>query len=159
MPETGFRIRRARVDEAGIVVSHRRAMFEEMREGSAEALDRMQETSLGFFARALADGTYAGWFAENEAGAVIAGGGVLLTPWPSNPREVHLRRATVLNVYTEPAYRRQRIARGLMETMLEWCREQGFASVNLHASEFGRRLYEEMGFVPTNEMRLTFQAG
>jgi len=38
--------------------------------------------------------------------------------------------------------------------MLEWCREAGYKNVSLHASDEGRPLYESMGFVPTNEMRL-----
>jgi len=29
-------------------------------------------------------------------------------------------------------------------------------SVNLHASDEGRTLYEKLGFAPTNEMRLKF---
>jgi GNAT superfamily N-acetyltransferase len=41
-----------------------------------------------------------------------------------------------------------------MQTMIEWCRREGFARVNLHASEDGRHLYESLGFEPSNEMRL-----
>jgi GNAT superfamily N-acetyltransferase len=41
-----------------------------------------------------------------------------------------------------------------METIVEWCRAEGFGYVSLHASKFGRRLYERMGFEATNEMRL-----
>jgi len=48
------------------------------------------------------------------------------------------RRATILNVYTDPAYRRRGIARALMETMIDWCRSEGFAHVTLHASDDGR---------------------
>jgi len=41
-----------------------------------------------------------------------------------------------------------------METIVEWCRGEGFGYVSLHASKDGRLLYETMGFQPTNEMRL-----
>jgi hypothetical protein len=41
-----------------------------------------------------------------------------------------------------------------METMVGWCRSQGFAGVTLHASDDGRHLYESMGFELSNEMRL-----
>jgi hypothetical protein len=44
-----------------------------------------------------------------------------------------------------------------MEAMISWCRGQGFRSVALHASEDGRRLYESLGFEPTNEMRLRLE--
>ena len=57
-------------------------------------------------------------------------------------------------MYTEPAYRRQGVARLLVRTMIEWCRAEGFVAVALHASKDGRPLYESFGFRPTNEMRL-----
>jgi hypothetical protein len=41
-----------------------------------------------------------------------------------------------------------------MDALIKWCRAEGFGSVSLHASPFGRPLYEQMGFLPTNEMRL-----
>jgi hypothetical protein len=41
-----------------------------------------------------------------------------------------------------------------METVIAWCRSQGFVSVALHASRDGRPLYEALGFEPGNEMRL-----
>ena len=37
-----------------------------------------------------------------------------------------------------------------METVVEWCRTERLCTVWLHASP----LYESMGFLPTNEMRL-----
>jgi hypothetical protein len=38
--------------------------------------------------------------------------------------------------------------------MIDWCRENGFINVGLHASDEGRPVYEQLGFKPTNEMRL-----
>jgi len=58
------------------------------------------------------------------------------------------------NVYTDPDYRRCGIARQLMATIITWCKQQGFARVTLHASGDGRQLYESLGFVDSNEMRL-----
>jgi ribonuclease P/MRP protein subunit POP5 len=39
-------------------------------------------------------------------------------------------------------------------TTITYCRENGWPRISLHASEMGRGLYEELGFQPTNEMRL-----
>jgi GNAT superfamily N-acetyltransferase len=60
----------------------------------------------------------------------------------------------IVNVYTEPAWRRHGLARGLMVAMLDWLRQEGYGTVSLHASDFGRPLYESLGFRSTNEMRL-----
>lgn len=60
----------------------------------------------------------------------------------------------MLNVYVEPAWRRRGVAAALMRTLLEVLAERRIRRVVLHASEEGRRLYERLGFVQTNEMRL-----
>ena len=62
----------------------------------------------------------------------------------------------ILNVYTEPEFRKRGIARQVMVTILKWLKQRGFRGVNLHASAEGRPLYEELGFEATNEMRLRF---
>jgi GNAT superfamily N-acetyltransferase len=129
-------------------------MFQDMGEGSAEDLDRMVEATAPWLAPALADGSYQGWLAETADRRVVAGGGVLLSTWPAGPHDPLTRRAVIINVYTEPEVRRTGIARRLMSLMIQWLKEQGFKSVVLHASDAGRPLYEELGFVPTNEMRL-----
>lgn len=82
---------------------------------------------------------------------------MVVTPWPAHAYDLECRRATILNVYTEPDYRRRGIARQIMETMIAWCRQQGFARVSLHASEHGRPLYESLGFEDSNEMRLNLR--
>jgi GNAT superfamily N-acetyltransferase len=56
----------------------------------------------------------------------------------------------------EPHHRRKGLARNITDALIEWCKQNGFQSVALHASEFGRGLYEKLGFRPTNEMRLVF---
>jgi GNAT superfamily N-acetyltransferase len=79
---------------------------------------------------------------------------VAVSDWPGSPDDPTGKRALVLNVYTEPEFRRQGIARRLMLAVIAWGRESGLRSLSLHASDFGRALYEELGFRQTNEMRL-----
>jgi len=67
------------------------------------------------------------------------------------------RRGNILNVYTVDKFRRRGLARELMKTVVLWCREQCVDTMILHASPSGRIVYESMGFVPTNEMRLTLK--
>ena len=40
-----------------------------------------------------------------------------------------------------------------MRHVLAWTRDEGITSVVLHASDAGRPLYEDLGFVATNEMQ------
>jgi GNAT superfamily N-acetyltransferase len=154
MAANDISIRTATPEDCAVILHHRRSMFQDMGEGSAEDLDRMVEATAPWLAGALADGSYRGCLAEDPQGKVVGGGGVLVSSWPAGPRDHYPRRALIINVYTEPEVRRQGVARRLMLLMIQWLKEQGFSSVGLHASPAGRHLYETLGFAPTNEMRL-----
>jgi len=64
-------------------------------------------------------------------------------------------QGVVLNVYTEPTWRRRGLAALLMQHVLEWAEANKVKTLVLHASGDARPLYEKLGFVPTNEMRYT----
>ena len=69
------------------------------------------------------------------------------------------RQGIILNVFTEPEWRRHGIAARLIKTIIEWSREQRLDGLVLHASDEGRALYERLGFVSTNEMRFSGNLG
>ena len=153
MPEE-IVIREAGPADITEIVRHRRRLYEELVERDARALEAMQASTSAFLEQALPAGIFRGWLAEGGAGRVVAGGGMMIVPWLSRPADPAPRRAWILNVYTDPEYRRRGIARRLMQTMIEWCRQAGFQSVALHSSDAGRPLYQSLGFKPTDEMKL-----
>jgi GNAT superfamily N-acetyltransferase len=128
-------------------------MFREMGGEYERRLAKFDRASQQYFRSALQDGSYFGLWGQID-GEIIAGGGVVIAPWPGSPLNFEPRRAWILNIYVEPEHRRQGYARIITEALVSWCRENGFQSVSLHASEYGRSLYEKLGFRPTNEMRL-----
>ncbi len=156
MTQPEISIREATPEDQATILNHRTSMFRDMREGTPEELDRMAELTGPWLARALADGSYRGWLAQDSSGRVVAGAGVLISPWPASPKDPCPRRAMILNVYTEPPLRKRGIARQLVRAALAWLKHQGFHSASLHASDEGRHLYEQLGFADTNEMRLRF---
>jgi GNAT superfamily N-acetyltransferase len=129
-------------------------MFVAMGYRDGEALKAMEATSEPFFAKGLEDGSYRAWLVENDVDEVVAGGGIVLLDHHSSPSHPQPKRPVIVNMFTEPAYRRRGLAKRLMETMIQWSREEGFGFVFLHASDAGRPLYDMLGFEPTNEMRL-----
>ena len=56
------------------------------------------------------------------------------------------KRAHLMNVYTNKAYRRQGIGRKMVEVLIEEAREKGCTEVSLDATEQGRFLYTQLGF-------------
>ena len=156
MTQAEITIREAAPSESAVILHHRRSMFRDMDEGTVEELDRMVEVARPWLAQALADRSYRHWLALDCSGQVAGGGGVLLCPWPPSPQFPCTQRAVILNIYTEPEFRKLGIARQIMQAILEWLQQQGFRAVNLHTSKEGRHLYEKLGFEATNEMRLKF---
>src|SRR5450631_663891 len=146
-------IRQASVPDIPEIVRQRRSMYEDMKYDDTAKLDAMSSLALEYLRNAMANGSFHSWLASYGE-RVVAGGAVIITPWPAHPYDLECRRATILNVYTDPEYRRRGIARQLMQTIIAWCQREGFARVTLHASDEGRHLYESLGFEPSNEMRL-----
>ena len=146
-------IREASLSDIPEILRQRRGMYVDMHYDDASAIDTMAQLTAGYLAKAMGEGSLRAWLACEDDHAV-AGGAIIISPWPAHPYDLECRRATILNVYTDPAYRRRGLARRLMRTMIDWCRREGFARVTLHASDDGRHLYESLGFENSNEMRL-----
>jgi GNAT superfamily N-acetyltransferase len=135
------------------ILRQRRAMYEDMGHVDAAALTGMVDTSRAYLTEAFVNGSFHGWLAISGE-RFVGGGAIIVTPWLSHPYDLECRRATILNVYVYPKFRRRGIARSLMNNMIDWCKSQRFAAVYLHASKSGRPLYERMGFEDCDEMRL-----
>jgi GNAT superfamily N-acetyltransferase len=147
-------IRSGTIEDQDAIAAHRRAMFYEMGYHDDVALDAMTAAFLPWLRQRMNDAEYLAWIAVGPNGAIIAGLGLWLMDWPPHMIGPGARRGNILNVYTQPPFRRQGIARRLMGVALDWCRANGIRAVILHASDDGLRLYNELGFKPTNEMRI-----
>lgn len=156
-PKGQYQLRLASAEDAPILAAHRGAMFRDMKEVDEQGASIIENASIDHLAALLEAREYFGFLVEH-LGAVVGGGGVWLRPLL--PRPGTLQGAVegyVLNVYVDPDHRRGGVARAVMRAIEEWCRERGVARVVLHASVMGRALYEELGFVDSNEMRMSLR--
>lgn len=60
-------------------------------------------------------------------------------------------RAHLMNVYTNADYRRQGIARKLVQMLIDEAKEKGVTEISLDATDSGRPLYETLGFCASDE--------
>lgn len=103
--------------------------------GVAEAEFRSRLAERDRFAAYVVDGPdglvacAAGWLERRLPG-------VLMTPDVGH----------VANICTEPARRREGLARACLEALLGWLRGAGVRRVDLHATEQGAPLYHSLGF-------------
>ncbi len=144
----------ATLEHVPVIVTHRRSMFAAMGYSGEAALDAMALAFEPWLRRKMEAGEYLAWLAVAPGQAVAGGIGLWLMDWPPHMIGAGARRGNILNVFVRPENRRQGIARQLMRAALDWCAANRIDHVVLHSSADGRRLYESMGFVPTNEMCL-----
>ena len=157
-----FFVRRTSVEDAVVIARQRARMFQDMGDISGAIFDEFLAASRQWTERAITRGEYIGWLAapKNQRDLIIAGAGVQLRQTPPHPcrppRDGQFgkgRHAIVLNVFTEPEWRKRGVAQLLMEELLRWARAEKLDRLVLHASDQARSLYERMGFIATNEMR------
>lgn len=60
-------------------------------------------------------------------------------------------RAHLMNVYTNIQYRRQGIARHMVDMLIEEAKEKGVTEISLDATVSGRALYRKCGFMDSEE--------
>lgn len=60
----------------------------------------------------------------------------------------------IWNVYVEPDYRRRGIATKLTKEAIAYLHSLNCTHAILHASVYGKPMYEKLGFIPKNEMIL-----
>ena len=159
MPEK-FRIRLTTVDDADIIAWHRARMFQDMGDLQPHLFEAFRMKSCEQLRDLIARGEYVGWLTSLKVApdTVIAGAGVHLRSVLPHPAEngatfAEGSHAIVVNVFTEPEWRRKGLAAMLLNRIIQWAREQKLDELILHSSGEGRSLYERLGFVPTNEMR------
>ncbi|MBO0695592.1 MAG: GNAT family N-acetyltransferase [Verrucomicrobia bacterium] len=105
------------------------------------------------------NGTYVGWLATpaDKPEMIVAGAGVQLQPILPRPLDVSTigegRQGTIVNVFTEPQWRRRGIAGLLLEEIIIWSKNERIDRLVLHASDEGRSIYDRLGFITSNEMR------
>ena len=114
----------------------------------------VEKESYEYYMRALETGEHIAYLVYDN-GTFIGAGGVSfyqVMPTYHNPTG---KKAYIMNMYTVPEYRRQRIAFHTLDLLVKDAREQGMTQIALEATDMGRPLYEKYGFVKMeDEMEL-----
>jgi GNAT superfamily N-acetyltransferase len=157
-----FIVRRATIADVTTIARHRAEMFSDMRTLPRSLYDDMVGQATQYLELRIVTAEYMGRLAAraDKPDEIITGAGLLkfrISPHPLDGLEgVSLaegHRGLIIDVYTERAWRRQGLARLLMEHLMAWAEMSGLETLVLHASDEGRALHERLGFKPTNEMR------
>ena len=129
-------------------------MWREIGGSSARALADHGPVYGRWLRRRMADGELVALVAVAPGGVAAGSGCVWFQPSQPRPRLPERTVPYILSMYTEPEFRGRGVATRLVNRMVALCRSRRHPRVLLHASRFGRPLYERLGFEPTPEMRL-----
>ena len=127
-----FAVRFATTADAGTIAWHRARMFQDMGEVPPDLFETFRAQAQPRIEGMLNGGQYVGWLAsfEGVTDGVIGGAGVQLyhtLPRPiSQSGEVRIadgRQGIIINVFTEPEWRRRGVAGLLMKRIIDWSRK------------------------------------
>jgi RimJ/RimL family protein N-acetyltransferase len=154
-------VRPAAPDDARELVRLRSIMLAAMAAGREPEPGRWQDIAVETLRRRLADenGRWAAFVIDKpdrpaELAACVLGVIESRLGSPENPSGEF---GYVLNVATDPGYRRRGYSRACMRALLDWFRRRGVVRVELRTSAEGEPLYRALGFAPVSAptLRLT----
>lgn len=90
-------------------------------------------------------GVYLGWLLEVNQ-TVIAGAGLVILEWGPTWHNPNPLAARIVNVFVEPAFRRQGLARQLVNRCLEETETRNITHLHLNSTDMARGLYESFEF-------------
>lgn len=117
-------------------------------------MSEVETSSREYYKRALSGGTHMAILVMDGSSFIGAGGVSYYEVMPTyhNPSG---KKAYIMNMYTNPAYRRQGIAYKTLDMLVQDAKKRGITQISLEATDMGRPLYEKYGFLPMNaEMEL-----
>lgn len=142
------KIRRATAEDIEALVEMRLALQREIGALFGDApLDGAAEANRRYLRWALPLGKLMAWVAEAEGRLVACGGMVLYSRMPG-AHGLATQEAYIMNMYTDPDFRRMGIAYELLKRMIQLARGAGARRVWLRATPMGKPVYEKAGFQP-----------
>jgi len=148
-------LRLATSDDASLIAVHRHIMFADNNFASEARFAEMDAVFKPWVRTHLTDSSYVGLLLEEEdTKEIVAGAGIFFMEFPPHWMHLEARRAYLLNFYTVPEARGKGYAKVLLKACIDLCRERSVEVVTLHASPFGRPIYEKFGFEASSEMML-----
>ena len=147
--------KRATLEDIDILTETRIEVLRAANKLSADTdMSEVERQSYNYYQKALCDRSHIAYLVFDE-NCVVGAGGVSffqVMPTYNNPSGT---KAYIMNMYTDPEYRRRGIAFKTLDILVKDIKNKGITAISLEATEMGRPLYEKYGFVAmNNEMEL-----
>ncbi|MCI6468199.1 MAG: GNAT family N-acetyltransferase [Faecalicatena sp.] len=116
----------------------------------ATDMSEVEKQSYNYYQKALYEGNHTAYLVFDKERFVGAGGVSYFQVMPTyhNPSG---KKAYIMNMYTNPEYRRKGIGYKTLDMLVQDARSKGVTAISLEATEMGRPLYEKYGFIRMND--------
>lgn len=113
-------------------------------------MSEVEIQSREYYKYALENDSHVAYLVYDEETFVGTGGISFFKVMPTyhNPSG---EKAYIMNMYTEPSYRRCGIAYRTLDLLVQEAKKRGIHAISLEATDMGRPLYEKYGFVKMND--------
>lgn len=143
--------KKATIEDLEILTETRIEVLRAANKLSADAdMSEVKKQSYDYYKRALCDDTHIAYLVFDERRFTGAGGISFFQVMPTyhNPSG---RKAYIMNMYTNPEYRRKGIAYRVLDMLVKEAKDRGITAISLEATAMGRPLYEKYGFIKMEE--------
>lgn len=147
----GFVYKRAGMEDIELLVKTRIEVLRAAnRLGDDAEMSLVEQQSREYYEEALQAETHTAYLVFDGEKIIGAGGVSFFRVMPTyhNPTGC---KAYIMNMYTNPNYRRKGIAYHTLELLIEEVKKKGVSHISLEATNMGRPLYERYGFVKMND--------
>ena len=109
-------------------------------------MGEVERQSYLYYQKALSDGSHIAYLVFDESGCIGTGGVSFFQVMPTyhNPSG---KKAYIMNMYTNPKYRRKGIAYKTLDMLIKEIKSKGISSISLEATDMGRPLYEKYAHI------------
>lgn len=144
----GIIIRKAGIDDLEELMNWRMEVLHDVFEVPAEQdMTELKQANRRYYQTMLENGGHIAAFACLD-GEITGCGGICIyqeMPSPENPSGMC---AYLMNIYVRPVFRGQGIGKIIVGWLTTQAKQLGITKIYLETSESGRKLYQNMGFMP-----------
>ncbi|MFW9828369.1 MAG: GNAT family N-acetyltransferase [Candidatus Thorarchaeota archaeon] len=142
-----YSLRKATLDDAEKLIDLRVKFLKGIQDPPSDnEMEIFRNTLRAFYLEKMSSGVFIAWLAEIN-NQIIATSGLSFMQKPPHFINITGKFAYIMNMYTEPEWRKKGIGGKLLEKLIEETKNREINSIVLHATQEGRSLYERYGFV------------
>lgn len=109
-------------------------------------LSLVEKESYSYYQKCFDDNSHVAYLIFDDDRLVGTGGISFYKVMPTY-HNITGQKAYIMNMYTDPEYRRKGIAYETLSLLVEEAISRGIRNISLEATEMGRELYKKFGFV------------